>query len=137
MSITITIIIILILCIWFLSEQYYNKTYFTNANSNLYYPILVNKFGRPDVLYNMADGIAMWNNPVVNKNYTRIYLMDEKGDLGFLYFTITMDIPKNKLCKVVEFSESVKYDRAKKELMVRGSTIEEIEGLIEDIKNIV
>ena len=84
---------------------------------------LVAEFGKPDVIENKPYGLALWKN----KGYFDvIMLLDESiqhnypaAHCDFLYSIITVYIPNELVCMVLDLSETITYDKLKSQLSVR------------------
>lgn len=84
---------------------------------------LVSEFGKPDVVANKPYGVAMWKNKGF---YDLIMILDEsiqhnypKPHCDFLYTIITVHIPNNLVCLVLNLSDSITYDKLKNQLTAR------------------
>ena len=92
-----------------------------------YYPIIVKKYGEPDIMINKAGGVCIWyikgrgGDP-----HEEILLRDEyiphskpKSHYDFLYSYIKIHIPGKILCRILATSGSVNYDPLKHMLFAR------------------
>jgi hypothetical protein len=84
---------------------------------------IVDEFGTPNIFFNEPGGFAIWQKP---DYFEKIMLKDEsiahskpKPHCDFLYTTINVYIPEEKICQVMMISESIMYDRLKRELTTR------------------
>jgi hypothetical protein len=87
------------------------------------YPDLLKEFGSPTYTVNRKCGVAIWKQP---QFFEKIMLKDEsiehkspKPHCDFLYSTIKVHIEDNQFVNLLMLSESVTYDRLKKELTAR------------------
>lgn len=87
------------------------------------YPDVVAEFGEPSYTINKPGGVAIWKNP---QFFTKVMLKDEsiehkkpKPHCDFLYSSVNVHIPDSVLMDVLMLSESVTYDRLKKQLTAR------------------
>jgi len=133
-----------------------NKTDKQKKNDNPYYfqtPYtkffeVVTEYGNPDAINPMSLGTAIWefngNNPTVAPDgsiskplYKRIQIIDEEvyrprpyPHIGFLYTTIEIFVPYNKIGQVLSISSDITYDIAKNELTVRGMSFSYCNALL-------
>lgn len=129
------LLIILALIMFFMGKSSSNDT--NNLNSIINFShrppaekfnFLVKDFGNPDVFVNKPNGIAIWFKKDIFEN---IMLLDESVEhqsptphCDFLYTTIMIHIPEEILCKVLELSDSIYYDKLKKHLTVRCNSMQ-------------
>lgn len=108
---------------------------FLNIEPKKEYDSLVKKLGNPEVVINKPGGFVMWFPKKMDPSnpYTCIILKDEQvlhkitdkdSHYDFLYTTIVINIPENKLSSVLSINKSIFYDRVTRELTVRCSTLE-------------
>ena len=142
---TVTVIIIIIILIWFLFFRrpeispfdQLNKTPYAQPGyapdisvSNFYHELpkkqfagLISEFANPDIVVNKPYGIAIWKN---KGYYDVIMLLDEsvqhndpEPHCDFLYTIVTVYIPHDLVCMVLDLSETITYDKLKGQLSVR------------------
>jgi len=84
---------------------------------------VVAEFGHPTFVVNQPGGVAVWKPAGI---YTKVMLKDEsiehkkpKAHCDFLYASVNVHIPDSSLMDVLMLSESVTYDRLKKQLTAR------------------
>lgn len=118
---TVTIIVFILLYSYTSPKKSINK--FTHYLPKRKYIDIVNEFGKPCTIVNKPNGVAVWYN---RDFFTKIMLKDEsikhlkpKLHCDFLYSTVNIHIPEHIITKVLKLSESIYYDRLKKELTVR------------------
>ncbi len=90
-----------------------------------YYDV-VKEFGLPSILDSRSGGVAIWDEEDLQKQnscFTRIELRDEqvphKDHTDFLYAYMSLDIPDELICKILNLSESISYDPLKNEIRAR------------------
>lgn len=92
------------------------------------FPDVVEEFGNPSMLDKRPGGQAVWSKKDIpnHKPYDQIILIDEQiphtkpaPHVDFLYASINFEVPENRIADVLELSESVYYDRLKKQLWAR------------------
>lgn len=95
--------------------------------------ILVSKYGRPSTVDTSRGGSAIWKKErLMNTVFERIELRDESvphctpsSHSDFLYATVNYDVPPSKFLEISSVTGSIMYDPLKKELCVRGGSMEE------------
>jgi len=130
----LVIVILLALLIYITTHQTTKESVsrFYHPEPKAMFTRLVSEFGHPQIMINQRKGFAMWfpskSNP--KSPYESIILKDEKvqryddGEIinSFLYTTIIIDIPEERVADIVKISKYMYYDRESKELTVRGNT---------------
>ena len=88
---------------------------------------LVSEFGEPISVANKPYGIAIWKN---KGPFDVILLMDEsiqhnhpEPHCDFLYAIVTVHIPNELVCFVLELSETLTYDKLKNQLTTRCNSM--------------
>jgi len=100
-----------------------NVDEFENILPKERYKDVINEFGNPDILINQPGGMAIWKK---KDFFEEIILKDEsiphqkpKPHCDFLYAKINVYIPSKYILKILSLSESITYDKLKKELTAR------------------
>ena len=116
------------------------------------YTDLVEELGEPYFVVNKPGGLALWTNLGF---YQEIILRDEsikhtkpKPHCDFLYSTVKVYISEDVIDSIEDISESITYDRLKKELTARchfmGANVATLQlameitinpGLVDNLKN--
>lgn len=106
---------------------------FSNPEPKSLFVRLVSEFDSPQIIINQKGGFAMWFPSKVYENcpYESVILKDEavsRSNDGvmtknFLYTTIIINIPHQKLQDILSISKNVYYDRTSKEFTVRSDSI--------------
>ena len=111
-----------------LSNWKFQETEQTKNSPVSAYSKLVNKFGKPQVLDNSANGICIWKENIAP--YIELWLRDEYVEhvapaphRDYFYSFIKVYIPPEKLCDTVKISGSITYDPLKKLLRARCQSI--------------
>ena len=123
-QISVFLIIIIVICaIYYFINIGQGVSRFSHPLPKERYQDVVNEFGKPDIIVNQKDGVALWYN---RDYFSKIMLKDEsiehknpKPHCDFLYSTINVYIPKEHVWTILDLSESVTYDRLKSELTAR------------------
>jgi len=96
-----------------------------------YYPKIVEKYGKPDVLANVPGGVCIWYINKEDDGHSELLLRDEyvphskpKVHYDFFYSYIKVHIPKEKLLEVLSISGSIGYDGLKHMLYARCGSFE-------------
>lgn len=91
------------------------------------YSEIVQEFGDPTVLADEPNGWALWKNP---DYFEEIILRDEsithvspKTHCDYLYVTVKVHIPDEKLLDVMKISDTLTYDRQKQELTCKCQSV--------------
>lgn len=133
--ICLLVIVILLALIVYVSTQRKgvceNVSQFTNQEPKSTFVKLVSEFDSPQIIINQKGGFAMWFPSKVYDNcpYESVILKDEAVSHGdnniknFLYTTIIIDIPPEKLKDILSISKNVYYDHTSKEFTVRSNSI--------------
>ena len=109
-----------------------------------YYDMVVEKYGKPDLLINKQGGLCIWSDYKKIKPHKSILLMDEyvdhdkpKQHFDFLYSYINIYVPPSKLYDVLSISGSVNYDPLKKELFARCGSFEANFATLRTVFNVI
>lgn len=100
------------------------------------YRDIVAEFGQPTTIDRRPGGQAVWTRRDIppSKPYDRVVLIDEqiphktpKPHVDFLYVSLDYEVPEDLIPDVLRLSESVYYDRLKKQIWARchfmGATV--------------
>lgn len=120
---------IIVVCVLILSyvstEHRWRKCVINEYNK------LVKRLGSPDYVNSNPKGVSIWKKFSPCSPFTRIMLIDEAvpqfipyKHYGFLYVTINYEIDKEMIEPILSCSESVMYDKLKRELTVRSNSLE-------------
>jgi hypothetical protein len=128
-------IIIFIMCLWSIDQNcaHDNNIKWTSSNFDLSpkarYPDVEQEFGKPDYIDVNSGGGAYWFKKTLKKNghpYEKIYMLDEAiihmhpaPHADFLYSSVRVNVPDEKISDVRALSDSVTYDPLKKEITAR------------------
>lgn len=111
-------------------------SHFENDPPKSYYISLVSEFGPPQTIINQSKGFSMWFPSKIDEDspYETVILKDEKND-KFIYTTIIVNIPVQKLQDILQIYKDIKYDTESKELTVKGSNIIQNKYILSAILN--
>lgn len=123
---TVVIVIVIFIIIYMLYNYIYQKprvNRFTHTLPKKRFDDVVREFGTPTYVYNAPDGVAIWDSPDF---FEKVMLVDEsvehkspKPHCDFLYSTVKVHIPVERLQNVLGLSQSIYYDRLKGHLTSR------------------
>lgn len=108
---------------------------------------VIREFGDVDTIDRRRGGSAIWEANTLQKRgkcFTRIELLDEQvvntiptPHVEFLYASIKMNIPTNKISDATSITPSSQYDATKKVLTVRSDSMGAIKAIMVLIKRFV
>jgi hypothetical protein len=125
-----TVILGVILCLFILSYHSYSGPRWGKGPKTAYCR-LVKVLGKPHYINTNPKGVSIWKKFTPDTPFTRVMLIDESvaqfipyKHYGYLYVTINYEIDEKNIGDVLSCSESVMYDKLKKELTVRSNSLE-------------
>ena len=149
----ILIAVILLSLIFFVATKWMKKSLakknstgieisrFQTEDTKTLFPILVSKFGQPNVVINQKGGFCLWfpNRTNPQSVYDSIILKDEEipheTHNDCLYMTVTVDIPEEKMADIHNLG--LFYNRKNNELIARCNNLSNTSALIDKALTII